>query len=86
MLLESLITMTISVTILITLSLCVGQQFKILNHWEERVSAHKVMLMHLRTNKLNNENIIDGKEYIYENFENRINVKVNGKIFYAQKT
>ncbi|APX72388.1 hypothetical protein M5C72_04415 [Companilactobacillus allii] len=85
MLLESLITMSISITILITLSMCVGQQFKILNYWEERVSAHKIMLIHSKTDNMDNEHIVDGKKYFYDNINGRMSVKVNGNIFYAQK-
>jgi len=86
MLLESLITLSISVMILLTMSYCVSEQFKLINNWEERVSAHKIILMHLKSPNLNNITEVNGKRYIYNELNNRAIVKVNGKIYYVQKT
>lgn len=82
--LESLITLVISVTIILTLSYCVAEQFKIINNWEARVSAHKVMLLHLNNKNISDVITIDGKEYKFSQVKGRMKVESGGKYFYAQ--
>jgi len=72
--------------IILTLSYCVSEQFHIINNWEERASAHKVMLLHIRHENMPDTIMIDGKHYKYSQTKNEMAVEVNGKTFYMQKS
>lgn len=82
--LESLITLAISVTIILTLSYCVAEQFKIINNWETRTSAHKVMLLHAKYKNIPDTITIDDRDYKFSQMGNQMKVEVNGQTFYAQ--
>lgn len=72
--------------IVLTLSYCVSEQFKIIDNWEMRSSAHKIMELHLRNSNLPADITIDNKKYKFSQTKSLMKVEVNGKTFYAQKS
>lgn len=85
MLLDSLTGFAISLMIILTLSYCVNEQFKLLNHWEEQVSADKIVLMHLKSKEIPDLLIIKGKEYSFTNTSNFYQVEVNKNVYQIEK-
>lgn len=90
-LIESLTAFAISLMILLTLSYCVNEQFKLINYWEERVNADKIILLHLK-NKDNkvardfpNKLIIKGQSYHFEQNQNFYQVEVNKHVYKIPK-
>ena len=84
-LLESLTGFAISLMIILTLSYCVNEQFKLLSHWEEQVNADKIILMHLKSKEIPNILIIKGKEYSFTNTSNSYQVEVNKNVYQIKK-
>jgi len=85
MLLESLTGFAISLMIILTLSYCVNEQFKLLNQWEEQVNADKIILMHLKSKEIPNLLTIKGKEYSFTNTSNSYQVEVNKNVYQIKK-
>jgi len=86
-LIESLTAFAISLMILLTLSYCVNEQFKLINYWEERVNADKIILLHIK-NKDNsiaknfpNKLIIKGQSYYFTQSQNIYQVEVNNHVY-----
>jgi hypothetical protein len=65
-LLESLTAFTISLMIILTLTYCVNEQFKLLNRWEEQVNADKIVLLNLKNDNIPNPLIIEGQKYFFQ--------------------
>ncbi|MFC6176992.1 hypothetical protein ACFQAV_09075 [Companilactobacillus huachuanensis] len=86
-LIESLTAFAISLMIILTLSYCVNEQFKLINYWEERVNADKIILLHIK-NKDNkfarnfpNKLIIKGQSYYFTQNQNFYQVEVNKNVY-----
>lgn len=84
-LLESLTAFFISLLILLTLVYCVNEQFNLLNQWEEKVSSDKIILLHLKSDKIPNPLIIKDKKYYFSQESNTYQVKVNGHVYQIKK-
>ncbi|WP_338216622.1 hypothetical protein [Companilactobacillus muriivasis] len=84
-LLESLTGFAISLMIILTLSYCVNEQFKLLSQWEEQVNADKIILMHLKSKEIPNVLIIKGKEYSFTNTSNSYQVEANKNVYQIKK-
>lgn len=67
--------------VVLTLTYCINEQFKLLNNWEERVNAHKIMLLNLKNNNIPNPLIIKNQEYYFFRHENKFEVKVNKNVY-----
>lgn len=80
-LLESLTALTISLMIILTLTYCVSEQFKLLNNWEQRVNAHKVILLHLQNKNIPDPIIIRNQEYYFFHDQNKYQVKVGENVY-----
>ncbi|WP_057881253.1 hypothetical protein [Companilactobacillus kimchiensis] len=78
---ESLTALMISTLIILTLSICVSEQFKLLNEWEQRVNAHKIILLHLKSTELPNPIIVKGQKYYFYQKENKYQVRVNQNVY-----
>jgi len=83
-LLESLTALMISIMIIFTLSFCVSEEFKLLNHWEQRVNAHKIMLLHLSNTNLRDPIIIKNQKYYWRKQDNNYQVRVNDNVYQMQ--
>lgn len=90
-LIESLTAFTISLMIILTLSYCVNEQFKLINYWEERVNADKIILLHIKnkdnriTKNFPNELIIKGQSYHFKQKQNFYQVEVNKHVYKIPK-
>lgn len=84
-LIEAITSLMISVMIIFTLTYCVNEQFHLLSSWEDRVNAHKIILLHLETDNLPNPIMIKNKKYFYEQQDNKYLVKVNGYVYQIEK-
>jgi len=86
-LVESLTAFAISLMIILTLSYCVNEQFSLLNHWEERVNADKIILLHLKVegdiaeNNIPNPLTIKGQKYLFSKKKNSYQVTVNNHVY-----
>jgi len=83
-LLESITALMISLMIIFTLTLCVSEQFKLLNRWEQRVNAHKIMLLHLSNQNMRDPIIVKNQKYYFRQQENKYQVRVNGNVYQMQ--
>ncbi|AYE37774.1 hypothetical protein D1B17_03645 [Companilactobacillus zhachilii] len=84
LLLESLTALTISILIIFTLNYCINEQFKLLNSWERKVNADKIVLLHLKNKDVPNNLVIKGQEYYFTQLDDYYHVKV-GKNDYKFK-
>jgi len=84
-LIESLTAFSISLLIILTLSYCVNEQFKLLNHWEEQVNADKIVLLHLKNDKVPNPLIIRNQRYYFSKESDFYRVHVNGQDYQIKK-
>jgi hypothetical protein len=84
-LLESLTAFTISLMIILTLTYCVNEQFKLLNRWEEQVNADKIVLLNLKNNNIPNPLIIEGQKYFFSRENNLFKVSVNNHVYQIEK-
>ncbi|GEO58431.1 hypothetical protein [Companilactobacillus bobalius] len=80
-LVEALTSLTISLTIIFMLSLCVSEQFKLINQWEQRVNAHKIILLHLENSHMPNRVTIKNRIYYYQKIGNTYQVRVNNHVY-----
>ncbi|GEO47839.1 hypothetical protein LKI01_18380 [Companilactobacillus paralimentarius] len=80
-LVEALTSLTISLTIIFMLSLCVSEQFKLINQWEQRVNAHKIILLHLENSHMPNKVTIKNRIYYYQKIGNTYQVRVNNYVY-----
>jgi hypothetical protein len=78
---ESLVALSISVLIIFTLTYCVKEEFKLINHWEERVNAHKIVLLNLQSKNVPNPLVIKDKKYFFESNNNEYRVTVNKNVY-----
>ncbi|MQS88919.1 hypothetical protein [Companilactobacillus mishanensis] len=86
LLLDSLVSFVISILIIATLAITIGQERQTINHWESRVSSHKVMLLHLKGKPIPDTMIISGNKYQFS--QNETGLKVmgqDGKSFEVKK-
>lgn len=63
------------------LSLCVSEQFKLINQWEQRVNAHKIILLHLENSYMPNKVTIKNRIYYYQKIGNTYQVRVNNYVY-----
>lgn len=84
-LIESLTAFFISVLILWILVYCVNEQFTLLNNWEEKVSSDKVILLHIKSDKIPNPVIIKDKKYYFSQESDTYQVKVDGHVYKIKK-
>lgn len=80
-LLESLISLAISLVIISTLTLCISEQFKILHNWEERVNAHKLISLHLQNENIPDQITVKGQKYFFAKNQNSYQVRVNQNVY-----
>lgn len=80
-LVEALTSLTISLMIIFMLSICVSEQFKLINEWEQRVNAHKIILLHLKNKDIPNQVTIKNRIYNYQQIGNVYQVKVNNHVY-----
>ena len=85
LLLESLTAFFISLIIIFTLTYCVTEQLKLLNYWEERATADKVIWLHLKRNNIPDPLIVAGRKYYYHQQNNLYQVKVNNHVYSIKK-
>jgi len=71
----------ISIMIIFTLTLCVSEQFKLLNNWEQRVNAHRLILQHLEYPDMKDQVIIKNQKYYFQRIENKYQVTVNKNVY-----
>ncbi len=83
---ESLVALSISVLIIFTLTYCVKEEFKVIDHWEERVNAHKIILLNLYSNNVPNPLIIKNKKYFFETINDGYQVTVNKNVYQIKPT
>lgn len=63
------------------LSLCVSEQFKLINQWEQRVNAHKIILLHLENSHMPNKVTIKNRIYYYQKIGKTYQVRVNNYVY-----
>lgn len=83
-LMESLTALSISVLIIFTLTYCIKEEFELINHWEERVNAHKIILLNLQSKNVPNPLIIKDKKYFFKENNNKYQVMVNHNVYQIQ--
>jgi len=83
-LIESISSLAISIMIIFTLTICINEQFKVLTHWEQRVNAHKIILLHLNSKDIPNKIIIKNQAYYFQQKENKYQVTVNKNVYQAE--
>jgi len=67
--------------IIFTLTYCVNEQFKLLNQWEQRVTAHKIILLHLKSKDVPDKVIVKNKKYYFSEDNNKYRVTVNKDVY-----
>lgn len=80
-LIESLTALMISTLIIFLLTICVNEQFKLLNDWEQRVNAHKVILLNLKDPQVKNPLVIENKRYYFQKNNETYQVRVNNDVY-----
>lgn len=80
-LIEAITSLTISLLIIFTLTYCVNEQFKVLNSWEQRVNAHKIILLHLQDTNMPQKVTVKGQDYYFSQTENKYQVRVNKNVY-----
>lgn len=78
---ESLTALMISTMIIFLLTICINEQFKLLNGWEQRVNAHKIILLNLKYPQLKNPITIENKRYYFKKNEKSYQVQVNNDVY-----
>lgn len=63
------------------LSLCVSEQFKLINQWEQRVNAHKIILLHLENPHMPKKVTVKNRIYYYQKIGNTYQVRVNNHVY-----
>lgn len=76
---------SISLMIILTLTYCINEQFKLVNYWEERVNADKIILMNLKSDNIPNPLIIKNQKYYYKSQKNSFQVEVNKHVYEIKK-
>jgi hypothetical protein len=85
MLLESLTALAISLLVVFTLTYCVNEQFKLLQTWEEKVNADKIILLHLKNENVPDILVVKGKKYFFRQRDDLYQVKVNNSVYQIKK-
>lgn len=80
-LLESLVSLAISLLIIFTLTICVSEQFKLLNQWEHRVTAHKIIWLHLKSPAVRDPVIVKNEKYYFQQKGDLYQVIVGHEIY-----
>lgn len=80
-LIESLTALMISTLVIFLLTICINEQFKLLNGWEQRVNAHKIILLNLKYPQLKNPITIENKRYYFEKNKENYQVRVNNDVY-----
>ncbi len=75
LLLESILSLTLALLMISTLTMTVSSGIKSLNQHEERVSAHKLMLLKIKHNEHPNMVMINGKQYRIQKQNQQISVE-----------
>ncbi|WP_119326560.1 hypothetical protein [Companilactobacillus musae] len=83
-LIEAITSLTIALLVIFTLTLCVNEQFKLLNNWEQRVNAHKIVLLHLKNSQIPEKMTIKGQDYYFSQIKNKYQVRVNKNVYQIQ--
>lgn len=83
-LVESLTSLAISLLIIFMLTYCVSEQFKLLDGWEQRVNAHKIILLHLSNPNLPAVMIIKGQKYYFQQTKNNYQVSVRNNVYQVE--
>lgn len=84
-LIESITAFAISILIISTLTYCVNEQFKLLNQWEQRVNAHKIILMNLEKNNFPKVVTIKNKQYSFKENQSGYQVSVGKDVYEMEK-
>lgn len=79
--LESLTALMISTLVIFLLTICINEQFKLLNGWEQRVNAHKIILLNLKSPAIKNPITIENKKYYFKKIEGVYQVQVNKDVY-----
>lgn len=84
-LIESLTALAISMLIITTLTYCINEQFKLLDNWEQRVTAHKVIWLNLKSDHIPNPLIVKDKKYYFKKYDNKYQVKVGSNVYQIEE-
>ncbi|AUI70782.1 hypothetical protein COSHB9_13870 [Companilactobacillus alimentarius] len=82
---ESLTALIISVSVIFTLTLCVTEQFKLIDKWEQRVNAHKIILLYLEGQDVSRKIVIKNRVYYFSQTQNKYQVMVNKNVYQIEK-
>jgi hypothetical protein len=82
---EALTSLTISLIIILTLTICISEQFKLINDWEMRVTAHQFILQHLRFQNFPKQVMVKNKIYYFQKDSNKYQVTVNQHVYQVNK-
>ena len=82
---ESLTALIISVSVIFTLTLCVTEQFKLIDKWEQRVNAHKIILLYPEGQDVSRKIVIKNRVYYFSKTQNKYQVMVNKNVYQIEK-
>ena len=82
---EALTSLTISLIIILTLTICISEQFKLINDWEMKVTAHQFILQHLHDRKFPERVMVKNKVYYFQESANKYQVTVNQHVYQVDK-
>lgn len=85
MLIESITALAISLLVVGTLTYCITSQFRILNQWEQRVNAHKMILLHLQQKQIPQTITIKNQKYHFQENINNYQVSVGNDVYQMEK-
>ncbi|MFD1417877.1 hypothetical protein [Companilactobacillus keshanensis] len=78
---ESVVSLFIMLLVATTLTICLGEEYKQINLWEQRISAHKLMLINLNSKQTVSEQTVKNQKYFYDRNENSLKIQSNGEVF-----
>lgn len=81
---ESVVSLFITVLIAFTLTICLGEQYQKIKLFEQRVNAHKLMLINLDSHQDVSKQIVRNQTYLYEKSENKLKVKVDRELYQVE--
>ncbi|WP_125715002.1 hypothetical protein [Companilactobacillus kedongensis] len=78
---ESVVSLFITLLVATTLTICLGEEYKQISLWEQRINAHKLMLINLNSNQTVSEQTVKNQKYFFDKNENSLKVQSNKEVF-----
>ncbi|MFC6323033.1 hypothetical protein [Companilactobacillus baiquanensis] len=81
---ESVVSLFITLLVAVTLTTCLGAQYKQIKTYEQRITAHKLMLINLDSEKNISKQTMKGEDYFFYNDKNSLKVKSGREVYQVE--